>query len=41
MRKLRKYLTDNNYIIVLTYVTIIVGVLHFITDDVSILEFNL
>ena len=36
MRKLRKYLTDNNYIIVLTYVTIIVGVLHFITDDVSI-----
>lgn len=34
MRKLRKYLTDNNYIIVLTYVTIIVGVLHFITDDV-------
>lgn len=36
MRKLRKYLTDNNYIIVLTYVTIIVGFLHFITDDVGI-----
>ena len=30
MRKLRKYLTDNNY------VTIIVGFLHFITDDVGI-----
>ena len=36
MRKLRKYLTDNNYIIVLTYVTIIVEFLHFITDDVGI-----
>ena len=35
MRKLKKYLQNNPYIIVLTIVTVIVGIVYFITNDIA------
>ncbi|MDR2915748.1 MAG: hypothetical protein LBV74_13090 [Tannerella sp.] len=35
MNKIRKYFRDNSYIVALTVVTIVVGVLHFATNDMS------
>ena len=35
MRKLKKYLQKNPYIIILTIVTVIVGIVHFITNGIA------
>lgn len=35
MYKLRRYLAENSYIVILAIVTIVVGVLHFVTNETS------